>query len=354
MLVSVCMIVRNEEETLPLALASTAGLLDELVIVDTGSQDGTKRVAAEYGARWIEGADRYHKAQARNLAQDAANGEWVVVLDADERIADPAGLRQHLETTKADALYIRLVYMDANNQPTLEYSQMRCWRRGAYEYKYRAHEVPLPVDGWGKVEYTDFVWEHRPPPDRQWKREYTLKRLLLDVEENPQDPRPLYYLGRQYLYLNDHPNAAKYLTRYLNTPGQIDRAEAYGCLAACHAAAGDRERQLDALHLAARHQPQRRRWWGELAQVYHDLGQDWVAFALCALTLCLPKPERVYVSNVWYGAHIYDLAARICWKLGDYGTGLYYATSALDLDPDNPRLKDNLEWFTRKLEPANA
>jgi len=63
MKVSLCMIVRNEEKLLAQAVASAEGLVDEVVVVDTGSTDRTVEVAARAGAIVITGADRMHKGE---------------------------------------------------------------------------------------------------------------------------------------------------------------------------------------------------------------------------------------------------------------------------------------------------
>jgi len=84
--VSLCMIVKNEEKVLGRCLDSVAGLVDEIVIVDTGSADGTKQVASRYTDRIydFEWTDSF--ADARNFAQSKASGEWILVLDADEYV----------------------------------------------------------------------------------------------------------------------------------------------------------------------------------------------------------------------------------------------------------------------------
>jgi glycosyltransferase involved in cell wall biosynthesis len=85
--VSLCMIVRNEEGHLPRCLASLKPLVDEMIVVDTGSTDATKEVADLFGARVFEypWADDY--AAARNHALSKATGAWILVMDADEVLA---------------------------------------------------------------------------------------------------------------------------------------------------------------------------------------------------------------------------------------------------------------------------
>jgi GT2 family glycosyltransferase len=83
--VSLTMIVKNEERHLPDCLASVNDLVDEMIVVDTGSTDRTKAVAASYGAKvsdfpWVDDF-----AAARNEALRHATGDWVFWMDADDR-----------------------------------------------------------------------------------------------------------------------------------------------------------------------------------------------------------------------------------------------------------------------------
>lgn len=351
-MISVCMITWNEESMLASAVESTIGLAREIVVVDTGSTDGTVELAKELGCKVVGTADRMHKGNARNQAIDAAYNKWVIILDADERIADPIGLRRFLENTDAQAVYVKLAYVDSGGNFTLSYQQMRCWRKHAFRYKYRAHEVPVPTNGWGKVVHTDFVWEHRPPGDRSWKRQYTLARLLLDVEENPGATRPLYYLGRQYMYCEQYEDAIETLTKYLELRQGRDQADAWRCLAICYAKLENRDEQVRALFQACAERPMRRDWWGQLAEIYHAEGQDEIAAGLLKCALEIPLPERSYAVYHWYGPHTHDLLARCFWKLRRYEEGRKQARRALELAPTDKRLLGNLKWFENKLQPT--
>src|SRR5216683_2753537 len=86
MSVSLCLMVRNEEEALPGCLQSVAGIANEIIVVDTGSTDRTKETAASFGAKvfdfpWIDDF-----AAARNECIRHATGEWIFWMDADERM----------------------------------------------------------------------------------------------------------------------------------------------------------------------------------------------------------------------------------------------------------------------------
>ncbi|MFC4182820.1 glycosyltransferase [Saccharococcus thermophilus] len=92
-LLSLCMIVKNEERVLKRCLDSVYGIVDEIVIVDTGSTDSTKEIALKYVDKIYEFEWTNSFADARNYAQKQANGEWILILDADEYV-DRESLQQ--------------------------------------------------------------------------------------------------------------------------------------------------------------------------------------------------------------------------------------------------------------------
>ncbi len=89
------MIARNEERLLPACLQSVKGVVDEVVLIDTGSTDSTRRIAVEGGARVYEQPWHDDFAAPRNEALAHALGEYVLQLDADERLVPGAGEALH-------------------------------------------------------------------------------------------------------------------------------------------------------------------------------------------------------------------------------------------------------------------
>ena len=85
-MLSLSMIVRNEEARLANCLASVEGFADEIVVVDTGSIDGTVAIAEQAGARIEQMEWPGDFAPARNHALKFLTGDWVLVLDADEQL----------------------------------------------------------------------------------------------------------------------------------------------------------------------------------------------------------------------------------------------------------------------------
>jgi tetratricopeptide (TPR) repeat protein len=83
---SFCIIVKNEEIALPQCLDSVRQVVDEMIVVDTGSTDRTREIAASYGAKVYEFEWCNDFAAARNVSLSHAQGDWVLVLDADETL----------------------------------------------------------------------------------------------------------------------------------------------------------------------------------------------------------------------------------------------------------------------------
>lgn len=85
--ISLCMIVRNEERLLARCLASVRALVDEIIIVDTGSTDRTVEIAGSFGAQVYHATWENDFSKARNISLQHATKDWILVLDADEEIS---------------------------------------------------------------------------------------------------------------------------------------------------------------------------------------------------------------------------------------------------------------------------
>ncbi len=110
--ISLCMIVRNEEDHIRRCLESAGRLVDEIVIVDTGSADGTKRIAGEFGAHLYDFEWTNDYAQARNFSLEKASCDWILWLDADEelQIHDFPALQSCLQNKQDDFLAVRMLH----------------------------------------------------------------------------------------------------------------------------------------------------------------------------------------------------------------------------------------------------
>ncbi len=165
---SLCMIVRDEEEMLPRCLAAAAPAVDEIVIVDTGSRDRTIEIARSFGARVIEREWTGSFADARNVSFEAATGDWLMYLDADEVLVaeDADRLRALTGRTWREAFYlVETSYTgEAGDGTAMTHNALRIFRnRPRYRFEGRLHEQIfqcLPPYGSERIEHTSVRVEH--------------------------------------------------------------------------------------------------------------------------------------------------------------------------------------------------
>ena len=144
------MIVRNEERDLGRCLASVTGVVDEIVVVDTGSTDRTAAIAAAYGARLLAHAWRDDFSAARNCALEHATGRWILVLDADEVLECEGGaaVRMVIRHSACDGLRVRMRNVQRPDD-LCAYSDCRLTRlfrnRAEYRYEGTVHEQIAPA-----------------------------------------------------------------------------------------------------------------------------------------------------------------------------------------------------------------
>jgi hypothetical protein len=128
-----CMIVKNGEDTLARCLGSVRGLVDAMVIGDTGSTDATVAIARAFGAQVLEVPWRNDFAQARNTVLDQLQTDWVLTLDADEELDPPAldWIRQAIQVEDVDAYLVQVLnYLSPHLPPQLDQVMLPLEQRG--------------------------------------------------------------------------------------------------------------------------------------------------------------------------------------------------------------------------------
>lgn len=148
-LLSACMIVKDEQDNLPSCLEALRGLVDEIVIYDTGSSDDTVRLAREAGATVLEGYWDDDFGRARNAALEACTGRWVLHVDADELVeGDAAVVRAELKSlSNADAMTVNIGNVGDDGEVGVWHNATRLFRRGRARWAGRLHEQIVAVDG---------------------------------------------------------------------------------------------------------------------------------------------------------------------------------------------------------------
>jgi glycosyltransferase involved in cell wall biosynthesis len=204
---SLCMIVKNEERNLPRCLESARGLAGELIVVDTGSTDSTRRIAAGYGAEVIPfDFAIVDFAAARNCALARAHGRWILALDADEML-DRASVPT-IETLVAldeNAGYFLERHnhsSDSEKSPT-DYVVRLFPNRPNYRYRGRVHETidASILAGGGRLHQTGIRIDHTFSSDRRDRRrknEWYIEILMEEIAANPSDYSRLDFLAAEY------------------------------------------------------------------------------------------------------------------------------------------------------------
>jgi len=118
MKLSLCTIVKDEAEALPACLASVKDVVDEIVVLDTGSTDNTIAVAQEFGAIVQTYPWNNDFAAARNEALKYASGDWILVLDADERLIPAIATQLRLAILNDDVLVVNLLRQEVGATQT--------------------------------------------------------------------------------------------------------------------------------------------------------------------------------------------------------------------------------------------
>ena len=216
---SLCMIVRDEEEMLPRCLAAVKDAVDEIVIVDTGSTDRTVEIAQSFGARVIEQAWTGSFSDARNTSFDAATSDWVMYLDADEVLVaeDVDRLRALTGRTWREAFYlVETNYTgEAGDGTALTHNALRVFRnRPEYRFEGRLHEQiahHLPAYAPERLEQTTVRLEHfgylgsvRTSRDKSRRN---IELLRAQQAESTPTPFLHFNLGSEYAAVGDGPAA---------------------------------------------------------------------------------------------------------------------------------------------------
>ena len=229
--VSLCMIVKNEERFLRNCLASVAGVADEIVIVDTGSTDGTLDIARAFGAKIIEHAWNDDFSTARNVSLAHATGDWALWLDADEEIDPECRLAVRAAVDNAPArigAYLLRIHNWMQSFERQEGSECivhhaaRLFRRlPGVCFQGRIHEQNLPslaALGFEYVSAPHLILDHfgyiGEVRDEKQKNERTIRLLTREIAECPVPEMhsfQCFNLGLAYSVLGENDKAAEYM-----------------------------------------------------------------------------------------------------------------------------------------------
>lgn len=241
-MISLCMIVKNEETKLSSCLESAAPFVSEIIVVDTGSIDNTKEIARKYTDKIYDFKWCDDFSEARNFSIKMASNDWVLILDADEIIKefDSKNIFEFINNDKNFNIVgrIEITNLLENNKNITE-RVSRLFNKNYFCYEGIIHEqvtalngefhcsVPVNISVW-HLGYGEEVVKKTNKIGRNIK---LLKKVL---DNSPEDPYynyqlgKTYYLDKQYLKaLYSFQRAIKYM-EHMNYYYSEDLIESYG------------------------------------------------------------------------------------------------------------------------------
>jgi tetratricopeptide (TPR) repeat protein len=361
-LLTLSMIVKDEERTIARTLATVKPFVDRWAILDTGSTDGTRDVvrrAMEGVPGELHEAPFVDFATTRNHALDLAGAatEFVLWLDADDELVGGAALRRFLERERRAADPAREAYM-VRVDVGFRFDSARIARaRAGWRFRGVVHEV-LMREGRAPPAHRvpDVIIRHFPDAasgDRsrkRWERDASL--LAAAVEKDPSDTRSAFYLAQTYLWLGRLADAEAASRRRVELGGWSEEVyQSKVSLAEIAARRGDPwpevlARWLDAHAFA----PHRAEPLYHVALHYNAEAQH----ALCVLfarrghEIPLPERDTLFLDEEVYRWKLADLVASSAYWIGEYALGEEAARKALRHRPDDARIKKNLEFYLEK------
>lgn len=356
-LLSLAMMVKDEEDFLEDALRSAQAFVDEMVVVDTGSTDRTVEIARDMGARvsHFEWCDDFSR--ARNVTLRRSTGQWIIVLDADERFRGPhpEALWPHLKPGPEhpfEGLALNVVNTRLDGTPISSFFSTRVFPNDArLGYSGRVHNRFGSLDPAHPVisatRYLGLEVVHLGyDPGLYAARQKAARSLPLierTVREEPHNLQYRFYLGREYLTLGRLEAALGVLRptveALLAAPQDGPLVETVTCLLkALRAAEADPREALAVLRRALDLRPDHPDLWCDLGLTLVGLGE--AERAAGALEQALARAAGIVDSQL-EAAHrrwqIHQHLGHLYWDLQRYPEAYRHFLAAL---PEKPPESD--------------
>ncbi len=352
--ISLCMIVKNEEKTLARCLDTVKDLVDEIVIVDTGSTDNTKKIARKYTDKVYDfkWCDDFSK--ARNFSFSKATKDYIMWLDADDVILekDRIKLKTLKENFDSSIDMVMLKYdlnIDENGIPALSYYRERIVKRDKnYTWVSPIHEVITPM---GNIVKMDISITHKKEVEHDPKR--NLKIFEKMVKDNVEfDPRQTFYYARELYYNEEYEKAIIYFKKFLDDKAGWIENKISACLDMynIYIKLDDKEKALDCLFYSFRYDVPRAEICSSIANYFlqcnkYELAIYWYKEA--SMQVFEPSKGGFYIKDCY--DFIPYIGLCVCYdKLNDLEMANYYNELAGKIKPNDKSYINNYNYFKQK------
>ena len=350
MTLALCMIVKNEEEVLRRCLLSVRGVFDEIVIADTGSEDATKSIAAEFTDKVFDFPWRQDFAAARNFSFSIAGSDYLMWLDADDILWEKdrlalLALKNSLDGS-ADAFYLRYdAAFDEFGNPALYFYRERIVRRDrGFRWQGAVHET-LGVHG--DVRRADFAITHLRGKNKERGRNLMIFARLFADGTMP-DERQKFYFARELFDNGLYETAASAYEYFLRGDGWAqDKICACRDLSRCYKQLNNRRKQYSALLKSFDYAPPKSETCCELGDFFmqeNDLRQAIFWYKL-AVNEGNAGTEEGFVCPD-YAGYIPYMWLCVCYdRLGEREKARHYNELAGKLKPQDGNYLYNKRYF---------
>jgi len=350
------MIVRDEEDHIGECLAGVKEFVDEMIVVDTGSQDQTLSIAQRFGAKICEYHWTNDFSKARNYGLAQATGDWILVLDADERIAgrDAVQLRTLLRNCKVkgfkliqrtylwSASFVCSIPNPGNYEEGVQYSDcvdvhvIRFFRNDPQiRYRGRVHELVDPIFDSRKLSYsqTPIVIHHFGKVGKSEKLERK-KQVYLELGrqkagEESENPMAQFEMGIQLYELQQFEHCIPYFETAYRLNGTFSLSLLY--IAKAYHLGGEMEKASQYYEKCLELGSENDYVLFDYANFERDQGHLKTALKLYQEVVCLNPRHALAVFNMG-GVYL---------RLGKIDQGFETLKKAIHLNPNNGVFYEN-------------
>lgn len=349
--ISLCMIVRDEEDVLERCLLSVCDVVDEIIIVDTGSIDRTTEIAKKFTDNLFhyEWADDF--AAARNYSFSLATKEYIMWLDADDVLEDKESfltLKKQLDGTINRVSMPYHLSFNENGQVTHSLKRNRIVKNDArFQWSGKVHEFLIV---YGEALESDIPILHKKIKPHSSRN---LKIYLKMIESKiPFTHRDTFYFANELMYNGRTEEAIKYYESFLLEKGGWIEDNITACLHLSHCYKElDQERRLHYLFQTFEYDTPRAEACCEIARYFIEQSQLPLAIFWLELIFSLKKPKTMGFVNESSWTYVPHIELCYCYdQLGQLDKSYAHHIKAREIAPDHPSVLFNEEYFKKRLD----
>lgn len=359
--VCVYTICKNEEQFVDRWVDSMQEA-DMIIVCDTGSTDeSVKKLKARGVIVYNIIVDPWRFDVARNISLDFVPSDFDICVCTDLDEVFEAGWRQKMEnewtpqTTRLRCMFTWSFNEDGSRGTTYWYDKIHS--RHGYRWIRPIHESPeyFGDEQESIVQAADVQLNHFP--DKSKSRGGYLQLLELSKKENPQDNNTVFWLGREYMFYGQYDNCINTLKEHLLLPTatwEEQRCASMRYISKSFLYKGENCEAKKWLYRAIAEYPNVREPFVEMARLGYKLKNWPLVYLMVEEALKINERPASYLSEDFcWNETIYDLGTFAYYQLGLYEKSLEHAKIAVDINPNDIRLKNNLELISRKVLENN-